>query len=473
MQSGYKASTLAANTLRGLNVTIQNSGGFRHRLRRTALFGAVCALIPMAVGSVASAQVGWPRQDPAKTVATPAATAADAPATAPANAAAATGLDVPEIDRIARSLVAGQRIPGLAIAIVQRGRVVYEQGYGITDMQRPEPVDIHTVFRLASLSKSFASALTGVLVNDGRLHWNDSVIHYVPSFRLPSAAATSEVTVEDVLGQRTGLVHNAFDRDIEGGLDYPSAVQKLASAPMKCQPGECYGYQNVAFSLIGDVVFAATGHFYPQAVENRLFKPLGMNDASYGLGGIESSPRWAKPHVRGGGSWRAIRPKPSYYLLAPAAGVNASISDMAQWMIAQTGHRPDVLPANVLQYLHTAKVATPTELRGSAWRRERLDDAGYGLAWRIYNYAGHPFYFHGGAVQGYRGAMGVLPERDLGVVILWNSESSLHSGLMPTIIDRALGLPAEAWIPNSVTGESVPTRIAGLPDSDSGNSGND
>ena len=146
---------------------------------------------------------------------------------------------------------------------------------------------------------------------------------------------------------------------------------------------------------------------------------------------------------------------------------------MAQWMIAQTGHRPDVLPANVLQYLHTAKVATPTELRGSAWRRERLDDAGYGLAWRIYNYAGHPFYFHGGAVQGYRGAMGVLPERDLGVVILWNSESSLPSGLMPTIIDRALGLPAQAWIPNSVTGESVPTQIAGLPDGDSSNSGND
>ena len=461
------------NTFRGLIVTIQNSGGFRHRYLRTALFGALGALVPLAAVGVANAQVGWTHQDPAKTVAPAPQPTYPAAVANPATTMGAAATDVPEIDRIARALVAGQRIPGLAIAIVQHGRVVYEQGYGITDMQRPEPVDIHTVFRLASLSKSFASALTGILVNDGRLHWNDSVVHYVPSFRMPSPAATNEVTVEDVLGQRTGLVHNAYDRDIEGGLDYPSAVQKLATAPMKCQPGECYGYQNVAFSLIGDVVFAATGHFYPQAVENRLFKPLGMNDASYGLGGIESSPRWAKPHVRGGGSWRAIRPKPSYYLLAPAAGVNASISDMAQWMIAQTGHRPDVLPANVLQYLHTSGVETPTELRGSSWRRERLNDAGYGLAWRIYNYAGHPFYFHGGAVQGYRGAMGILPERDLGVVILWNSESSLPSGLMPTIIDRALGLPAEAWIPNTITGESAPTRIAGMQDSDSGNSGND
>ena len=139
-------------------------------------------------------------------------------------------------------------------------------------------------------------------------------------------------------------------------------------------------------------------------------------------------------------------PKPTYYRLAPAAGVNASIHDMAQWLLAQGGHRPDVLPAPLLATLQSPIVGTPAEMRGASWRRERLNAAGYGLGWRIYDYAGHRLVFHGGAVQGYRGLMAMLPERDLGVAILWNGESSLPSGLLPTILDRAIGLPSQQWL---------------------------
>ena len=425
-------------------------------MRQSMLSLLVPAIMFTATSATAQTAIGW----------TP-------PAAAATTTPSVSRIDVQEVDRIARALAAGERVPGLAVAIVQNGQVVMERGYGVTDVSHPQPVDAHTVFRLASLSKSFASALTGLLVNDGRLAWNNAVVRYVPSFRLPSEGATQSVTVADLMSHRVGLTKNAYDRDIEGNVDYPRAVQKLASAPMKCMPGECYAYQNVAFSLIGDVVFAATGNFYSDAVQARLFKPLGMNDASYGLKGIESSPRWAKPHVRGGGHWRALMPKPNFYQLAPAAGVNASISDMAQWMIAQSGHRPDVLPANVLAQLHTSQVSTPSELRGSGWRRERLESAGYGFGWRVMNYSGHPLYFHGGAVQGYRGAMAVLPDRDLGVVILWNSESSLPSGLLPTILDRALDLPSVAWIPNSITGAALPdiagNRSPGEPENDDSN----
>lgn len=139
-------------------------------------------------------------------------------------------------------------------------------------------------------------------------------------------------------------------------------------------------------------------------------------------------------------------PKPNYYRVAPAAGVNASISDMAQWLIAHSGHRPDVLPAPLLATLHAPLIDTPSEIRGSSWRRGRLTSASYALGWRDYNYAGHNVIFHGGAVQGYRGMMALLPEQDMGVVILWNSESPLPSGLMPTILDAALGLPDGKWL---------------------------
>jgi beta-lactamase class C len=119
---------------------------------------------------------------------------------------------------------------------------------------------------------------------------------------------------------------------------------------------------------------------------------------------------------------------------------------MAQWLIAQGGHRPDVLPAPLLATLQAPVVATPSELRGSSWRRERLNSAGYGIGWRVYDYAGHRVVFHGGAVQGYRGLMAMIPERDLGVVLLWNSDSSVPSGLLPTILDSAIGLPAQRWL---------------------------
>lgn len=358
----------------------------------------------------------------------------------------ANGFDVGLFEAMAQDLVANQRVPGLAMAIVHNGQVLSARGYGITDVKSAEPVDSHTVFRLASLSKAFAGTVTGMLVSEGALRWDSHVVDYMPSLRFSDPLAAQQLTVADVLSHRVGLSRNTYDRDIERNADYHDLVQRLSAVPMTCQPGNCYAYQNVAFSLIGDVVFATSGQFFSEAVSRRIFKPLGMNDASYGLDGIQASTRWAKPHVRAGGGWTSLMPKPTYYRLAPAAGVNASIADMAQWMVAQTGHRPDVLPAPLLATLQAPIVGTPPEMRNSSWRRDRLEAAGYGLGWRVFDYSGHRVVFHGGAVQGYRGLMAMMPEQDLGIVVLWNSESGLPSGLMPTILDRAIGLPAQRWL---------------------------
>jgi beta-lactamase class C len=141
-----------------------------------------------------------------------------------------------------------------------------------------------------------------------------------------------------------------------------------------------------------------------------------------------------------------VRAKEAYYRIPAAAGVNVSPHDMAQWLLAQMGHRPDVLPADLLTQVHTPLVPTPGELHGSAWRRARLVDAYYAIGWRVYNYAGHTLLFHGGAVQGFRSMIAILPDRDIGAVVLWNSESPVPSGFMPTLLDKALGLPYEDWL---------------------------
>ena len=414
------------------------------RIRQASRIGLVAALLPLALASAAQGTLKWQGQQAAAATTQPIASRIPvSPQTIPA-------LDVRGFEAVAQQLVAGGRIPGLAVAIVQNGRVLSARGYGVTDARNGEPVDAHTVFRLASLSKSFAGTVTGMLVNDGVLRWDSRLTDYVPDFRLSMPNAAQQVTVADLLSHRVGLTHNAYDRDLEGNADFHTLTVKMANAPMTCAPGQCYAYQNVAFSLVGDVVFAATGQFYSEEVVRRIFKPLGMHDASYGLEGIEASARWAKPHVRGGGGWVPLRPKPTYYRVAPAAGVNASISDMAQYLIAQTGHRPDVLPAPLLATLHSSLIETPGELRGASWRRTRLSSAGYALGWRVFDYAGHDLIFHGGAVQGYRGAMALLPDRDLGIAILWNSESALPSGLLPTIIDSALGLGDGQWLDEKI-----------------------
>jgi beta-lactamase class C len=351
-----------------------------------------------------------------------------------------------QVERLAEQLVAQKHLPGLALAIVQNGKVVSLRGYGHTGAPGGEPVTTDTVFRLASLSKAFAATLSAQLVAEDAMSWDSPIINQLPAFKLRDYASARTVTVRDILSHRVGLTHNTYDRDLENDAPFPLLAERLSDAPMGCTPGDCYAYQNVAFSLIGDLVFAATGDFYSHQVEKRIFHPLGMYNSTYGREGLEGSKSWARPHVRGRGGWVAVRPKESYYRVPPAAGVNSSIHDMAQWLIAQSGHRPDVLTAGMLNQIHTPQVNTPGERRGSGWRRERLYNAYYAMGWRVFDYAGHTLVFHGGAVQGYRGLAAFLPNEDVGIVVLWNSESSAPSGLMPSLMDRVLNLPSRDWL---------------------------
>jgi beta-lactamase class C len=419
----------------------------RRRYRRMWQAGLILSCLgTQALGSPAPAPLRWEGQQAAASTAAVSRSGYIERSLAANVRPLGSAFDVAQFERMAQQLVADQRVPGLAMAIVHQGRVLSARGYGVTDTRAPLPVDGHTVFRLASLSKAFAGTMTGLMVNDGTLRWDTRITQYVPGFDLTDSYSAQQLTVADVLSHRVGLSHNAFDRDLEGNADYYTLTQKLAYAPLKCTPGTCYSYQNIAFSLVGDVIQAAGGKTYGQAVQDRIFRPLGMSDASVGLDGILASPNWARPHVRTRGGWMSLTPKPTYYRVAPAAGVNASASDMAQWLLAHTGHRPDVLPAPLLATLHQPLVETPGELRGSAWRRERLYGASYALGWRVYDYAGSQLVFHGGAVQGYRGVVALLPDRDLGIALMWNSESSLPSGMLPTILDRAIGLSGRTWM---------------------------
>lgn len=341
-------------------------------------------------------------------------------------------------------LATDHRTSGLATAIVVNDKVRYERTLGYADAATGARVGPDTVFRLASLSKGFATALTGMLVRQGLLTWDTRLANVLPFFKLRDANASQEATVRDILSQSIGLPHNAYDNLLSDGVSYQELERKLDTVPMTCDPGDCYGYQNIAFALIGDVIHAKTGQFFIQLVDKYLFLPLGMTTASYGLDGLEDSRSWARPHRRRGKQWVPYAPNSNFYL-PPAAGVNASIRDMEQWLIAQMGGRPMVLPASLLEVLHEPVIDTPTERMFSDWRRTRVKHAAYALGWRVYDYAGETLIFHAGAVQGYRSMIAFLPKYHAGVVVLWNCESNTPTGLVPMLVDALLGLPHQDW----------------------------
>lgn len=337
------------------------------------------------------------------------------------------------------------QVSGLAAAIVSDKTILLQRGIGYADASRGKPITPDSVFRLASLSKAFASALTALLVDEGMLSWQTKVAGVLPTFELHDIAASNSLTVRDILSQRVGLPHNTYDNLLEQNEPYQELVEKLKEVPLSCGVGDCYGYQNITFALIGDITYAVSGDFFYHQVEKRIFHPLGMDSATYGRDAIEADPNWAQPHARRGSGWVPIGIKESYYHVPPAAGVNASIKDMAKWLIAQMGGRPDVLSNDLLTTLHTPMISTPTELRATPWRRARLTDASYALGWRIYEYGGQTLVFHAGAVQGYRSMIAFFPKQKFGAVMLWNCECVVPGGLMPMLLDRYLGLPRVDW----------------------------
>lgn len=328
-------------------------------------------------------------------------------------------------------------IPGAAIAIVKGNDIVYLKGFGVRQAEQPAKVDAHTAFRIASVSKGFASVLTALFVEQGKLRWDDPVIKFMPKFSLRDAGNTRALTITHLLNHTTGLPPHAFDNLIEAQLPLPTIISRLKEVRMGCRVGECYGYQNVMYGLIGEILREATGYTYEHLVVTRLFVPLEMYDASLSWEELVADPNHAWPHVRRRGGWQAVQIKPTYYSVPAAAGINASITDMANWLRALLGQRPEVIPPRVIEQVSQPLVRTPRERRRPHWNGH-IRNAHYGMGWRIFNYAGNTLVFHSGGLRGYVAQLAILPEHNVGIAILLNCGES--NGLMPTFLDMYLGL---------------------------------
>jgi len=325
--------------------------------------------------------------------------------------------------------VADEEIVGAAYVIASHEGIVALGTAGYTDVRRSSPIDKDTVFRVASVSKTFAAGLAGILVGEGRFRWDDRVVDHVPGFRINGDS--SQIRVRDLLGQSTGLMPHAYDNLIEDGVSLERIQKKYTELSYICPPGTCYTYQNSIFSLIEPVIENATAQSYADLMESRIFRPLGMDTASVGYEAFVSDPNHAQPHVKSRGKWKTIRVRPNYYRVAPAAGVNASALDMGKWLSAQLGGHPAVISSAVVESLVEPRVETRRDTYRKFWR-EIVSEAHYGLGWRIYRMGDHRIAYHSGWVSGYRADIAWSQEHDIGIAVLMNIEGNSISELTTT-----------------------------------------
>lgn len=323
-------------------------------------------------------------------------------------------------DSEVREFIAASEIPGVAIAIVARDSILYMRGFGHRKIGDDAPIDANTVFRIASVSKGFASVLTGLLVKDRVLNWDDRVTAYLPHFALKDTANTRGLTIRHVLSHTSGLIPHAYDNLLEAKIRFDDIIKELKNVNIVSPVGKFYAYQNVVYALIGPIIRSATGRAYEDLLTQRLLRPLGMKTASLSRAGLTATGNFAYPHIRRNGRWLPATIRDTYYSAPPASGMNASIHDMAQWLRALVGGAPEVVPPEVVREVSEPFIETPYELYRFNWHR-RISSGYYGLGWRIFDYAGHRLVFHSGGIRGYTSQIAFLPEEKIGIVVLQNS----------------------------------------------------
>jgi beta-lactamase class C len=351
-------------------------------------------------------------------------------------------IDYRLLDARLQQLMDKPAMVGLAVGIVENGRITFLKGYGETVEGSGDPVTPETVFRWASCSKGVAATMVAKLAEEGKIDLNAPVANYAPNLKLPNGNERM-ATVGDLLSHRLGLYRNAYDNKLEEGQDPNFLRTQLGQLNAVCAPGTCWDYQNVAYDASSVMVSRITDMPYEQAVKRYLFNPIGMTSGSVSLAGIESSRSWARPHSAGRRPWPM---SDTYYKVPAAGGVNSNIKDMALWMEAQMGEMPGLLDARVLDTIHAPHVKTPTERARLRKFLERVKEAWYGYGWRNYNYAGHRISGHRGGIKGYRSLILFDPEKKSGVVALWNSDTWKPGGLEFEVMDMIYHLPFRDWM---------------------------
>ena len=352
-----------------------------------------------------------------------------------------------ELDAYVARAVRDWRVPGLAIAVVRDDSVVFAKGYGVRELGKPGAVDAGTRFAIGSTTKAMTAVALGMLVDEGKVRWDEPVITYLPGFRVGDPYVTRELTVRDLLTHRGGL-GNADQ--LWASADYtPEEIsRRVATIQPAYSLRSSFIYQNIMYAIAGDVVAAASGVPWATFLRTRIFTPLGMSATEPTLASLAGQANIAAPHAEIRDTIRQITNR-SVDAVAPAGAVWSSVGDMAKWMrfILDSG-RVDgkrLLTAATYREIMSPQVIAPTSMY-TTMQVVRPHFFTYGLGWFLHDYDGEAVAMHTGSIDGMSAIIGLIPDRRLGVYVLANLDhAELRHALMYRVFDLHRGESGRDW----------------------------
>jgi CubicO group peptidase (beta-lactamase class C family) len=335
------------------------------------------------------------------------------------------------------------RTPGMAVAIIKDGTVIFGEGFGYRDIERKLPVTSQSLFAIASCSKAFTTTAIAMLVEDGLLRWDAPVRDFLHDFRTSDSYITEHITVRDLVTHRSGLPRH--DRVWIGTpFSREELVEKIQYLDFSRGFRESYQYNNLMFVTAGRVIEAVSGTSWENFVNLRILRPLGMVSTNFSVTDMQSFDDYARSYTISDNGLH-IAPMRNVDALGPAGSINSNINDMARWVQFNL-NRGIVMLDTLISPSHLTQLHSPWVIATRESDDEEFSYASYGLGWRVSMYKGERIVYHAGAIGAYRAYIMLLPDHNIGIVSLTNyNRAQVNQVVTFNAIERLLNLERTDW----------------------------
>ena len=327
-------------------------------------------------------------------------------------------------------------IPGLAIAVIKDDQVVLAKGFGYCDLETKRPVTAQTLFAIGSTTKAFTATLVGMLTDESVMSWDDPVNKHLPNFLLNVDTGDQEVTVRDLLCHRTGFTRMGV-LWAAGGLTRPEVFEHVATAKPLGEFRKQFLYNNIMYMTAGHAAGKAVDSDWASLVVARILKPLQMKDSTTSITDAQKDARLAKGYIWNEHEQKHVHlPMRNLDLVGPAGSINSLVKDMAQWVRFQLGKGE-----------FEGKRLLSAKAHAETWKQQiqMAPGVGYGLGWMLHDWNGSKVIQHGGSIDGFAAQVSLLPEHDLGYVLLANvTATPLQQKSIHIVFDSLVGSGSEA-----------------------------
>jgi len=348
-------------------------------------------------------------------------------------------------------------VPGLAVALVKDGKMIFAKGYGVRKLGEPVPVTPETLFGIASNTKAFTTTALAILVDEGKIKWDDPVIKYLPDFCMFDPYVTREITIRDLVTHRSGLGLGAGDL-----LYWPQSTYSRKEIIYRVRFIKPYfgfrsrfAYCNILYIVAGEIIPAVTGKTWSEFIKERIFKPIGMTSSTTSIKEFRPGGNIASPHTRFNGQ---IKPVDYENLdnVGPAGAINSNVIDMSKWIIVHLNsglirNSPKgeirLFSVNASKEMWSPQTIIPIRDYPPELAKIKPNFFAYGLGWMLRDYYGHKIVYHTGSIKGMVSRVTLVPDLKLGIVVLTNQESrQAYEAITYYILDHYLGIPPTDWI---------------------------